>query len=236
MKKRYITLALAAAIAFSPLAVLKAASLIGLSYGPSIDVNAGADAEVNANTSLSDDILVIKREDLDDNDHDNATSTSSSAGANARLSANENALENANENSVLVRAENIVTQDDLRAFAMASIKSDENLNSMSFTNDEIAVSYKDHGRFIGIIPITMDVNVVVDQSGNITFDYPWYGFLVAKDRADLETRVNSEVSNSLSANASGWTNYDRAELSSRIAKALKAHYEATANASSAEER
>ncbi|MBX4195587.1 hypothetical protein KW796_01360 [Candidatus Parcubacteria bacterium] len=253
-KHKYITLVVGAAIALSPLAVLKAASLIGLSYGPietelqtntniNADLDAGASADnqdgginagagASANSSISGDVMTIKREDVRDNpdedrsenevNDDSPLSTSGSISAQAGVNAG-------------IATSNVATESDLRAFAENAIKSDENINFISFGNDNISVSYKDRGRFIGVIPVIMDVEVGVDQGGNVRFDYPWFGFLVIKDRADLEARVRAAVESSSSIGANGWTNYDRAELASRIAAALRAHYEAGDSATSTSE-
>lgn len=250
IKKRYVTLALATALALSPLAVLRAASLIGHSYG------SGADADVEANvgtsinidnrssTALSGSTMTVTRNDLDTEVDTSSRArvgipntgkeneASSTASSTAAMHADENAFIHANEHSAIFRADDVATQDDLKAYSLEALRADENLSSMSFGNDSIVVGYKDHGRFVDLIPVVMSVNVIVDGSGNVSFDYPWYSFLVVKDRADLETRIRNEISGVASSTA-GWTNYDRAVLAERILAALKAHFDATTSSTTA---
>jgi hypothetical protein len=288
MHKKYLTTLIMAAIAFSPLVAMKAASLTDLSqnYRPSLpnintNQNSSADVDVDTGLNIEDDTegtqvqsntnananalvnanlserLNVLRRDLDndgtrsavaefrsrlggslpnipntgndDNRNGNGSATTT-AGANgminARENANERAFEVASDNSILLRASDVSTQDDLRNFALAAIDEDKNLNSMSFDNGSINVGYRGQGRFIGLLPVFLNVDVTVDQDGNVEFDYPWYSFLVVKDMEGLEERIEAEVEAAIGARASGgWTNSDRAEIAAAIATALRAHYE-----------
>jgi len=274
MHNKYLTTLIMAAIAFSPLVAMKAASLTDLSqnYRPSLpnvnanlnssaDINVDADADdtansnqgtinASANSSLSESVSV-KRRDLDNNDTRNSmaefrsrwsslpnipntgnanSSTTTSAGGsgiiNARENANERAFEVASDNSILLRAADVSSQDDLRNFALLAIDEDKNLNSMDFTDEGISIGYRGQGRFIGILPVFMNVDVNVDQDGEVEFDYPWYSFLVSKDMGDLEEAIEARVEAALADIAQGgWTNADRAEIAAAIAVALRAHYE-----------
>jgi hypothetical protein len=282
MHKKYLTTLAMLAIAFSPLFVMKAASLTDLSqnYRPTLpnidaDINSSADvdieaesdtdtvdtrAESNANASINANLsetLNISRRDLDSdgarssmaefrsrfsgslpnipntgNDDENDRPATSSANVNgminARENANERAFEVASDQSILLRARDVSTQEDLRNFALVAIDEDKNLNSMNFDNGSVTINYRGQGRFIGILPVFLNVDVVVDQDGNVEFDYPWYSFLIAKDIEGLEERIEAEVEAALGARASGgWTNSDRAEIAAAIATALRAHYEST---------
>lgn len=241
-RKRYLTLILSAALALSPIAVLKAASLIGLSYGSadmdgsSTSVGITANSNENQGISISGDALTVTRHDLDNFEAGAGTNLSiglatSSPGIPNTGSIGTSATAGNLPSLVNFRAEDVATQEDLKTYSMEEIKADPNISSLSFTNNDVAIAYKDHGRFLGFIPVTLDVDVTVDQSGNITFTYPWYSFLVAKDETDLETRIRNEVSGVLTSSA-GWTNYDRAVLASRILAALRAHFMLEANATS----
>jgi hypothetical protein len=285
MTNKYLTTALMAVIAFSPLFAMKAASLTDLSqnYRPTLpdidaDINSSADVDIeaesnaevdtagtraesnaNVNTSVNANLsetLTVSRRDLDSDgarssmaefrsrfsgslpnipntgsdDEDEDRSATSTAGANgminARENANERAFEVASDQSILLRARDVSTQEDLRNFALIAIDEDKNLNSMDFDNGSVTINYRGQGRFIGILPVFLNVDVVVDQDGNVEFDYPWYSFLVAKDMEGLEERIEAEVEAALGARASGgWTNSDRAEIAAAIATALRAHYE-----------
>lgn len=255
-RKIYATL-LGAGLAFSPIAGLKAASLIYLGLGTSNQVNisldrydlqeddstrANANAQINANVNSNVDIDSTDNEDArngnaatsSDNRQNSGlpNATSTAATANAQTHASE-------QSNINFSASQVSTEDDLRAFALSSMRSDEDLNSISFESDTVTVVYNDEGRFIGFIPVTLTVKVSVDQNGDVTIDYPWYGFLVAKDKADIDARVRAAIDGAASVRASGagWTNSDRAELAESIHAALKAHYEADedGNATSTDE-
>ncbi len=206
-----------AVIAFSPVMAMKAASLTDLSQAyprvlPSVevdveseseatidtsDVEGDADVSVNEGSSVSTEEMVVTREDL--------------------------SLEQSS--NVEVSLDGVATEEDLRIYALSAVRADENVNSISFGGDEITVSYKTGGHFIGIIPMDMSVDVRVNQEGEVSLDYPWYGFLVVKDDADLEASLQAEVDAAMGERvAGGWTNYDRADLAASIAAALKAHY------------
>lgn len=277
MNKKYLSTVLLAAVALSPLALVQAASLIGVNYGPALeagvndsaninteleqdaDLDASLDMEANvqndadvsgagngvnlssgAESSIEGEVMTVRRADLEDEANRSAianfrNSFNSSVqpgipntGESAIENADENAFENASEQSILLRADSVATQEDLRIFAMAALEANEDLEAMSFANDEVMVSYKAPGSFIGIIPVAMNTSVTVSQDGQVEFDYPWYSFLVVKDAEELEAAIQSEVDAVLAASADGgWTNYDRAKLAGSIASALEAHYESS---------
>lgn len=216
-----------------------------------IELNADANANARANGSLSD-RLDISRRDLGDGEGRSVSSelrgtldsrlnarlpnipntgTSSSATStgmiNARENANERAFEVASERSILLRAGEVSNESELRAFGLAAMEEDDNLNSISFDNDEVTVNYRAQGRFIGLLPVFLNVDVRVDQEGEVEIDYPWYGFLIAKDGDVLEEEVRAEIEALVTSRAEGgWTNSDRAELAAAIIQILRANYEA----------
>jgi hypothetical protein len=254
MKKKYFNLALLLALSFSPIAALKAASLIGINYGSDLNVNlnssvdtsldtdvsqpnsdtvldldsninnsgtANVDVNTNANTSIREGSITVTREDLNV-DLPGIPNTGISGDINATAGVN-----------AITNSSSVSTDTDLRTFALTELRADENLEAMSFANDNVMVSYKAPGRFLGFIPIEMNIDVMVDQEGNVAFDYPWYGFLVTKNEADLEAKIKASVDATLASEASGgWTNSNRAEIASAIATTLKTNYEARVNADS----
>jgi len=160
------------------------------------DINAGINANANANLGSA------------SSTHGGSnTGTSSSQGA---AHANENALQNANENSSLIRitrsdaesadtthmdmrAENVRSDADLKDFAATSLRNDDNLSAMGFANDRVEVAYKEPARFLGFIPVSVDVNVVAHNDGTVDIDYPWYSFLMLTHRSDIESAVKNEI-------------------------------------------
>lgn len=231
------------AIALSPLFVMEAASLTELSqnYRSALPA-AGVDADVQididsppAEVNLSE-RLELRRSDLDNEANmravaeyrSNTQSRTTATLPNIPNTGTERALEVASENSVLLEARGVSTEADLRAFGLAAIESDKNLNSMSFDNEEVVVGYRGQGRFIGLLPVFLNVDVRVDQDGKVEFDYPWYGFLIAKDDADIEDEIRAEIEALIAARAEGGsTNTDRAQLAAAIVEILRSHYEAS---------
>lgn len=204
MKIKYSTLALSAVFVLSPIAALYAASLIDLGYGSSSQVGIDAGA-------INVDRTVLQA----------TTSESGSAGVDVDFSSSV---------SSQVGADAVATDGDLESYTSSAMQSDESINAINFASDKVTVNYKDKGRFIGLIPVTLSVDVTIDKDGNVSVDYPWYAFLVTKDKADIESRVNAEVAGDASATAgSGWTNLDRARLAGHILTALRAHYNASAS-------
>jgi hypothetical protein len=133
---------------------------------------------------------------------------------------------------------NVASQSDLKAFARAELIIDENLSSMAFASDRVEVMYKEHARFFGIIPTSVNVNVVAHNDGTVDINYPWYSFLMVTSRGELESSIKSEVNAYMSQHASAntsaaantntnaqsnWNAKANAELATRIEAALRAH-------------
>lgn len=265
MKKTYLNLVLASALALSPLGA-GAASLIDLGYGSSSQSGAAVEnsASVRALPRIPNTgVINVSRKEVDAdvriNTNANANVGSGSSNASGSASLNASSTPGANrqntglpnatstsasatgqlnasaQSNLNMTAGNVSTEEDLRAYAVASIRGDKQLEEMNFESDRVVVVYNDEGRFIGFIPVRLAVTVSVGQDGEVNVDYPWYGFLVAKDKADIESRVRAEIDASLAADANGWTNSDRAELAEKITAALRAHYEATATADATSE-
>ncbi|MDB5254374.1 MAG: hypothetical protein JWL80_440 [Parcubacteria group bacterium] len=95
--------------------------------------------------------------------------------------------------------ENVTTTNDLKVYAAGNFQSDANLQNMEFSGNKVVVGYNERGRFLGLIPVTMNVKTEVDGQGNVTTHYPWYNFLVSNDRAELEASLKTRISNILSA-------------------------------------
>lgn len=227
MKRNTHTALLGATLVLSPFIGVHAASLayIGVdsSNQSSIQLNTGADANVDTSVNAGAGA---------DASTDNSESTVDSERTNVSLESDINVVRNAEfeaetQNSVMVNANSVSSENDLRVFAEGQLRSNADLDSVHFTSEAVEVTYKDQGRFIGVIPVTLSVDVTVDQDGSIEVDYPWYGFLVLKDKGDLEAEIQAAVNATISAEATGnWTNNERAVLADRIVSALKAHYDA----------
>jgi len=161
--------------------------------------NTTVDTDNNSDTSVSGKATVFTRSDFDTSDTAALTTTMTAADVN--------------------------TSDDLRSFVQSSMQSDDNISAVSFADNDVSVSYKDHGRLIGFIPVTIDTMVTANADGTITVNYPWYGFLVAKDRESLQSDLDTNVGAMIRADRSSWTAHRMAQIAARLSAALKAHFE-----------
>jgi hypothetical protein len=94
---------------------------------------------------------------------------------------------------------------DLNAYTSAALASDVAANAGASTTDDAeikTVSYQDNGvtvnftqpaKFLGFFPTSIDAQVVVKADGSTTVSYPWYGFLVRKHAAAMNSIFQTQV-------------------------------------------
>ncbi len=105
-----------------------------------------------------------------------------------------------------VTSANVKTRADLSGFVAAQMKSDNNISAVESASDSVAVTYKQKARLFGFIPVTVNATANVDASGNVTLSFPWYAFLMATNKADLEANIQNRVDAALDANANANAN------------------------------
>ena len=144
------------------------------------------DTDVTASTSITTPVL------------DTGIAASSSAGMEA---SNDNAYgfsltsKSAAETEYAVRdASEVQSMASLEAYAGASIRDDERLESVTLNEDTMTLRYRTDAAFLGFIPASMNVTASVTADGAVTVKYPWYSFLMnaRESRADLEARLTKE--------------------------------------------
>lgn len=140
------------------------------------DINGDGRAETNVSGS-SDIVLTITRADIDSNAVDSASWGSRSAG-------------------------DVRSNADLKAYVASQMKSDTNLSSVSSNSSDVAVTYKQRGRFLGFIPVSINATAVVDQNGQVRVEYPWYAVLMVTDRANLQAKLQASVDAMVNTSAS----------------------------------
>lgn len=93
------------------------------------------------------------------------------------------------------------SDSDLSGYIAAQIKSDDNLEKVKVSSDNVAVTYKQHARFLGFLPTTLKATAMVESDGNVSVSYPWYSFLYAKTSNvdDVETNLKARVNAAFSA-------------------------------------
>jgi hypothetical protein len=110
------------------------------------------------------------------------------------------------------------SSDDLRSYAVVSMKSDDNIRGMTFSGNDVEVDYREPGKFLGFIPVSITAMADANADGAVTVSHPWYDFLVAKDDTAIESSLSAGVGPMASASASGKFSY---ASEARIADAMK---------------
>ncbi|OGG53291.1 hypothetical protein A2851_01740 [Candidatus Kaiserbacteria bacterium RIFCSPHIGHO2_01_FULL_53_29] len=177
------------------------------------ETNASGAADVSATGDVSVDVtpLIITRADVDSNAVE-ATSASASS---------------------------VKTQAELSGFVAAQVKGDNNISAVEAASDSVAVTYKQHAKLFGFIPVTLDATATVDASGNVKISYPWYAFLTVTNHDDLQASIQSNVNAQLgvsgSVNASAQESAqlaagEQARIVAAVQAAMQAQFDADVNA------
>ena len=122
----------------------------------------------------------------------------------------------------------VKTNADLSGYVAAQMKADENISAVESASDSVAVTYKQKAKLFGFIPVKVNATATVDAAGNVTVRYPWYAFLMATNKADLEARLQDRVDAVFAANVAMNTD---ASASANAAADVAADVNATAEAS-----
>ncbi len=96
----------------------------------------------------------------------------------------------------------VKTRAELSGYVAGEMKTDTNITSVEAASDNVSVTYKQSAKLFGFIPVVVDATADVDASGKVTVSYPWYAFLMATNKSDLETRIQNKVSADVSFDAS----------------------------------
>ncbi len=260
MATQYGRLALALLLGTTLLGSTTHAQLLDAGAGVtgSVDTSAsGSNADTSADASVDADASADER---DTATSDTAVSGSATVTGDSGFNILRRTLprESGDENIPSVVAGDVTSEAGLRAFAEASLRSDDRYEGIVMNDSGMSVTYRKDARLLGFIPSGMNVTVNVTGSGDVSVSYPWYSFLYVsgETREELETRIESELarlntdasasavamanadgdsidaSGSASANASASYDSQRwARVIERIQAALSAEAEATASAS-----
>ncbi len=234
----------------APLAGVSAASLIDQSgtYDYSAGANAALDANVNTSNTGGSSANLNTNTQTHTQAEDRSTGSSAVSGSNTNGAVDMDAaglgvdLTTFDRGSVDLTASadtsasNVRADADLGAFAATSLRQDENLSSLGFAADRVEVTYREPARFLGFIPSSVNVRVSAQSDGSVEVSYPWYSFLMASDRSDIDASVKSEVASYMNSSAgASWNASARAALASRIESVLRAHLASSISASSTAE-
>jgi hypothetical protein len=138
-----------------------------------------------------------------------------------------------------ISAAAVISTDDLNAYARSTMSSDDNIQRVQASGDDVALSYKERAYFLGFIPASLTATAHADASGEVTVSYPWYGFLFRKPhdalQADLQTGVAASM-NALVGSATAQGSLDAGEQAAMLdamRSAMKQQHDADYGASAA---
>ena len=157
-----------------------------------------------------------------------AVSPSNSAAVKATVnsSASVNATTKPSESPTA--SSNISTDSDLNLYTTSLQEQDKNVAKVETKDDYILVGYREPGKFLGFIPVSVTANAKVDADGKVTISYPWYTFLTAKNDADLRTSLDAKNFGTLASLSA----QQRAEVIQSLHAALKSRTDASVTSSS----
>ncbi|MBX4209549.1 hypothetical protein KW799_02580, partial [Candidatus Parcubacteria bacterium] len=131
----------------------------------------------------------------------------------------------------------VTSPNDFEAYARSLMMSDENIVKIASNDNQVSVWYREPARFLGVIPMTVTVQAMVDAGGNVTVNYPWWYGVFVKDegtgqfQSDLNgtagTIARGEATTTLSSAA-------KARLVNALQSVMKSKYQSTAATSSSE--
>ena len=107
------------------------------------------------------------------------------------------------ESGAKVEARSVVTNGDLRAYALSAISADADLEAMNFSEDTVEIKYKEQGKLLALVPITFTARAIAHADGTIELKYPWYSVLTVDNKTELETKIQVAVDNALNARMVG---------------------------------
>lgn len=85
------------------------------------------------------------------------------------------------------------TSSDLLAYARMSLRSDPYMASLTLSGKGVVVSYRKHGRILGLVPVAVPTTATVHTDGTVTFSEPWYGAITIAQIDHMKTALEVRV-------------------------------------------
>ncbi|HEY9480904.1 MAG TPA: hypothetical protein VIR98_01555 [Candidatus Paceibacterota bacterium] len=166
------------------------------------------------------------------------TSTGSSSGIVGELETVTVGRSDIQDNvGMVVEPGSVSTTADLDAYARAVVKDDENVSKVEASADKVSVWYKEHGEFLGFIPVAVRTRATIYADGTVEIDRPWYDVLTTGKNEDaIKADIEATAGTIVRASGSGeFSSNLQARLVNAVRSVMKAHYEAGVTASSLED-
>ena len=93
----------------------------------------------------------------------------------------------------------VASEEALKIYIETAKKNDEHIHDIVVTENTVEMHYKEIGRFLALVPITLTIRAVAHADGNVVVSYPWYASLTLDKKKELETELGVAVSSTLKA-------------------------------------
>ena len=189
-----------------------------------VDTSVGTDSGVNSNTYVNTGVEIY----LGDGSQDDRE-TESNSESNTSLKVNSSGV-------AVVSSAQVSSESDLNIFSANVSAKDKkvakvDINSGKDGESEVKVVYRNKGKFLGFIPVTIKSTTVVkvkaDAEVEVRSKLSWWSFLVANEnytRADIESRIKNNTTVKANARVSA-----SAQAKAQITEAVIAEVVANAN-------
>ncbi|HEX7651311.1 MAG TPA: hypothetical protein VF439_01170 [Candidatus Paceibacterota bacterium] len=204
-----------------------------------IDASVGAGSTTSAGAAMDADADMTESSSSSDTDM-NASSTGGlvtgvTTAVTGSLMLTRSDADASGTSVTMTDAAAVSTDGDLDAYAHGILASDDHIRRIDSASDHVALTYDERGWLFGFIPTTVEATASVNADGTQQVSYPWYRFLMATNKDDVQAGVNSvvhtsmtdgtmDMSGSLSAGA-------QARILGSLHSAMQSAYETSATAS-----
>ncbi len=96
----------------------------------------------------------------------------------------------------------IQTGSDVATYISSITSADTNIVAATSSSNGVTFSYLEPASLFGFIPLTVPVTATLQNGGESSVSYPWYGFFLSGNRSTIESGVQQAVSGVLGGNTS----------------------------------
>ena len=123
---------------------------------------------------------------------------------------------------VLPDIANIMNEEDITAYVSDIISSNMNVRTMDLTPEEVSLDYKTPVALFGFIPMSVPTHITVSKDKEIGISYPWYSFLMATNKQEVQNAVLESVKEATTGETSaGFSAKIQATIANSILSAFK---------------
>ncbi len=99
----------------------------------------------------------------------------------------------------------IATQGELQNFAASTLQNDQNISNVTLSSTTVSTDYSTKARFLGFIPASVPAHVEVSNDRTVNVNFPWWAFLFAINRNEIQSQAEQAVQTSLGATTTAQT-------------------------------